>query len=122
LKYEYGTSLPRPFRGADGGAEVQGRTGVRIAWATLAVYWGLVSTGFALRAVNGSAVDFVDELVPRVAWGAYPTVGALIVARQPRNPVGWLCCAVGLLLGPAFLAKTMAGMPWSTSQAPCREG
>jgi hypothetical protein len=40
--------------------------------------------------------------------GAYPTVGAVIVARRPRNPVGWLCCAVGLLLGPAFLGQDYA--------------
>src|SRR6266511_1450742 len=40
--------------------------------------------------------------------GAYPTVGAVIVARRPRNPVGWLCCAVGLLLGPAFFGQDYA--------------
>jgi signal transduction histidine kinase len=27
----------------------------------------------------------------------YPTIGALIVARLPRNPVGWIFCGVGLL-------------------------
>jgi hypothetical protein len=35
-------------------------------------------------------------------------VGAVIVARRPRNPVGWLCCAVGLLLGPAFFGQDYA--------------
>jgi hypothetical protein len=28
---------------------------------------------------------------------AYPAVGALIASRLPRNPIGWLFCAVGLL-------------------------
>ncbi len=27
----------------------------------------------------------------------YPTIGALIVTRLPRNPVGWIFCGVGLL-------------------------
>jgi hypothetical protein len=35
-------------------------------------------------------------------------VGAVIVARQPRNRIGWLCCAVGLLVGPAFLGQAYA--------------
>jgi hypothetical protein len=35
-------------------------------------------------------------------------VGAVIVARRPRNPVGWLCCAVGLLTGPAFFGQDYA--------------
>jgi hypothetical protein len=35
-------------------------------------------------------------------------VGAVIVVRQPRNRIGWLCCAVGLLIGPAFLAQAYA--------------
>jgi hypothetical protein len=25
------------------------------------------------------------------------TVGAVVVSRQPRNTIGWLCCVVGLL-------------------------
>jgi len=26
----------------------------------------------------------------------YPTIGALIVSRLPRNPIGWIFCGVGL--------------------------
>jgi hypothetical protein len=35
----------------------------------------------------------IPALVP-----AYATVGALVVARQPGNPVGWLCLALGALV------------------------
>jgi hypothetical protein len=28
----------------------------------------------------------------------YPTVGALIASRRPRNPIGWLFCLVGLMV------------------------
>jgi hypothetical protein len=32
----------------------------------------------------------------------------VIVARRPHNRIGWLCCAVGLLLGPAFFGQDYA--------------
>src|SRR5215210_2795424 len=35
----------------------------------------------------------IPALVP-----AYATVGALVVARRPGNPVGWLCLALGALV------------------------
>src|SRR5215207_10936662 len=28
---------------------------------------------------------------------AFPLVGALIASRRPRNPIGWICLAAGLL-------------------------
>jgi signal transduction histidine kinase len=35
---------------------------------------------------------------------AYPVVGALVAARHPRNAIGWLFCAVGLLWAISFFA------------------
>jgi hypothetical protein len=35
---------------------------------------------------------------PAVLMLAYPTVGALIASRRPRNPIGWLFCLVGLVV------------------------
>jgi hypothetical protein len=32
-----------------------------------------------------------------VLFLVYPTVGALVASRRPRNPVGWILCGVGLL-------------------------
>jgi hypothetical protein len=79
-----------------------------MAAATLVAYWGLAVAGFLLRAINDPAVDLAAEVTARIGWGAYPTAGAVIVARQPRNRVGWLCCMVGLLLGPAFFGQDYA--------------
>ena len=47
---------------------------------------------------------------------AYAAVGALIVGRQPRNAVGWLFCAVGLVLG-----ATRPGRRRSRSTRPTRD-
>jgi len=30
---------------------------------------------------------------------AYPTVGAVVASRRPKNPIGWILSAVGLVLG-----------------------
>jgi hypothetical protein len=79
-----------------------------VAWATLVVYWGCVGAGFLLRVLNDPAFPVWGQLFERVTWGAWPTVGAVIVAHRPRNRIGWLCSAVGLLVGPAFLAQDYA--------------
>jgi hypothetical protein len=83
-------------------------SGVWLAMATLMAYWGLAGIGFLLRVLYDPAVNVADELVWRIGWGAYPTVGAVIVARQPHNRVAWLCCAIGFLLGPAFFGQDYA--------------
>jgi hypothetical protein len=35
---------------------------------------------------------------PAVLMLVYPTVGALIASRRPRNPIGWLFCLVGFVV------------------------
>ena len=44
-----------------------------------------------------------------VAFLVYPTVGAVVASRRPKNPVGWILCGVGLLLGSQGFAVTYAG-------------
>jgi signal transduction histidine kinase len=42
-------------------------------------------------------------VLPAVLSLAYPTVGALIISRHPRNPIGWLFCAAGfVVIGLSF--------------------
>jgi hypothetical protein len=88
--------------------DARGQAAAWVGWAILATYWGLAGASFLLRAINDPTADIAGAVLSRFGWGAYPTVGAVIVARRPRNPVGWLCCAVGLLLGPAFLGQDYA--------------
>ncbi|HTD19101.1 MAG TPA: hypothetical protein VK667_06165 [Ktedonobacteraceae bacterium] len=44
------------------------------------------------------AVLYQAVLTPLIS-PAYATVGAIVAARRPNNSVGWLCLAVGLLVG-----------------------
>jgi signal transduction histidine kinase len=54
-----------------------------------------------------------------------PTIGAIIVSRLPRNPIGWILCGVGLLyqlrhfsLAYAdYALATNLGLPWGESLA-----
>jgi hypothetical protein len=39
----------------------------------------------------------IVDLLISVPFLAFPIVGALIASRRPRNPIGWICLAVGLL-------------------------
>jgi hypothetical protein len=39
----------------------------------------------------------IIDLLISVPFLAFPIVGALIASRRPRNPIGWICLAVGLL-------------------------
>jgi hypothetical protein len=36
---------------------------------------------------------------------ALGVIGAVVASRQPRNPVGWLLCAIPLSLGPTMIAS-----------------
>jgi hypothetical protein len=44
----------------------------------------------------GASVTLIDMLTS-VPVLAFPLVGALIASRRPRNPIGWVCLAEGLL-------------------------
>jgi hypothetical protein len=100
----------------------KGHVAAWVAWGICGFYWVAVGVGFMLRALSDPRFSAGDELSWRVGFGAYPTVGALILARQPRNRIGWLCCAVGLLVGPAPSPKRLPGTRWSTGQARCPAG
>jgi hypothetical protein len=83
-------------------------TAARLAWSL----WGLVIVlavaSFILRhwIAPQSQHQGTWQLEDILWWSvlipalvpAYATVGALVVARRPGNPVGWLCLALGALV------------------------
>lgn len=64
----------------------------RLVWILVAIQF-LASSVVVVTAISSSGGQ-VSEILSALAWGFLPTVlvlvGALIVARQPRNTVGWL--------------------------------
>jgi len=57
------------------------------------------------RTVPGTG-QFFDPVMPGVALG-FPGIGALIVSRRPRQPLGWLFCE-SVLVAVAFFAEQYA--------------
>jgi hypothetical protein len=70
-----------------------------LAWAVCALSLTLKALDFLLIAMNVSlktpAYVFWPELTS-LAVG-YSVIGAIIASRLPNHPIGWLCCAIGLI-------------------------
>ena len=51
----------------------------------------------------------LSELLIYVPFLAFPIVGSLIASRHPRNPVGWICLAIGLFWMEGSLEDSIPG-------------
>jgi two-component system NarL family sensor kinase len=75
------------------------RTARWIAWSLVALYITLATHGLILQSLSDTsytniAFPVLLAIIPVIA--IWPVIGALIISRHPRHPVGWLLC-VGLL-------------------------
>src|SRR5262245_23757778 len=102
----------------------EGRRMQRIDPARL-LAWLLVALALVL-ALAGLAASFIDDPAPThllfgpIAAIAYALVGGLAAMRQPRNPIGWLFCAVGLSAGLTLLAVNETALcRWSGAFPSC---
>ena len=73
-----------------------------LAWSIVIIFLFLAAVGITLQALADSAFSgislpiLVIVLILSMLW---PIIGALIVSRHPRHPVGWLLC-LGVITGP----------------------
>jgi len=74
----------------------------RLAWCLWGVCLLLTAVGLVFLALNGTNIS-PNSLGSRladtafgVAFLTFPTVGAAIASRLPRNPIGWLFLGAGL--------------------------
>jgi hypothetical protein len=73
--------------------------------------WALAGLSVAMFAANVVLYFLTRSVQPPSSWGtgglsiillfllpflAFPLVGALIASRRPKNPIGWICLAVGI--------------------------
>jgi hypothetical protein len=89
-----------------------------LAWALCALTLMLTAINFLLIALNVSsnvpAYVFWPELTS-IAVG-YSVIGAVIASRLPNHPIGWLCCAIGLIaavdhFGGEYALYTLLALP-----------
>lgn len=83
-----------------GGVRMSKRVAVRLAWTLCAFIVALSAIGLALTLPGPNAPRLAPALVKTVLEAFVPmvfgVVGALIVAHQPRNTIGWLLMVIAL--------------------------
>ena len=89
----------------------------RLAWSLWAACVALMALALLLEFLTYDVTytaTRIDDWIPGIAVPlgilslVYPTIGALIVSRLPRNPIGWLFCGVGLLYAIGRFAQAYA--------------
>jgi hypothetical protein len=78
----------------------------RVGCSLVALYVVLVAIGLRLQGTVGVIAISDGWLYASLLWGT--VVGALIVGRQPRHPIGWLFMIVGLSYAAGLLAQQYA--------------
>ncbi len=92
------------------------RPGSALAGGMLIVYAICMSGAMFLAVQNGNTG--VDTTPFLLGFTAFVSVGALIVARRPGNPLGWIFSAVGLLAATGLLAQEYAEYSYVTKPGP----
>ena len=82
------------------------RPAARLAWPACGLTLALLVGGLLLPADTPAGVV---DLAPVALWAAAnAVVGAVVAARRPENPIGWLLSASGLLVGVGTFAGQYA--------------
>ena len=98
--------MTKSTRGEDAGSRrMSYRAAAWLAWLLAALSVALFVANVVLyfvapsvqSASNWGILGTVGDMLVFVSFLAFPIVGALIASKHPRNPVGWICLADGLL-------------------------
>ena len=82
-----------------------------LAWAGVATAAVLTGAGLTFMALNlaGDRVDTSDAIDPSIVWiAAFTVVGAVVGARRPSNPIGWIFLGSGIGWAVFYLATQYA--------------
>jgi hypothetical protein len=90
-----------------------------VAWLVVLLYVVGICTNFWFE----SRLQLLDEnlfegVALIVGFGAFAVVGALLVAKKPANPIGWIMAAVGLMVGIFPAGDSYAAYVMTTSGHP----
>jgi hypothetical protein len=87
-----------------------------VAWSMLAIYALAWAIAIPLMVANGipeqEEPGFIVALA--AAFTAFTVVGAVIVAHRPRNAIGWIFSAIGLLAATGMLTMEYAAYAYVT--------
>jgi MFS family permease len=95
-----------------GGADVSRRTAARLGWSLFGLSVLLLGVAFLLSLRRPQYSDLLattgELLFGLVIVLSFGWFGALIVARQPRQPIGWILCALAGTIALTFFANEYA--------------
>jgi len=71
----------------------------RLAWSVCALSLALTALSFLLIALilSLNAPIYFYWLEPATIAVGYSVIGAIIASRLPNHPIGWICCAIGVM-------------------------
>ena len=71
----------------------------RLAWSVCALSLALTALSFLLIALilSLNAPIYFYWLEPAAIAVGYSVIGAIIASRLPNHPIGWICCAIGVM-------------------------
>ena len=87
------------------------RTAARLGWSLFGLSALLLAVAFLLNLGRPQYPDLLattGELLFGLVLLVFGWFGALIVARQPRQPIGWVLCALAGTLALTFFANEYA--------------
>ena len=89
-----------------------------MAWLVVPVYVaGIAATAWLERLAGLGFEGPVEDVMLSVGFGMFAVVGALLVAKRPGNPIGWIMSATTLIAVVAAL-ETYAAYVMTTSGQP----
>jgi cytochrome b subunit of formate dehydrogenase len=90
---------------------MSGRITALLAWSACALSLALTAMSLLLLSLTefhpDVPIDYYWLENTAVAVG-YSTVGAMLASRLPKNPIGWLFCAIGLSFGVVHFSAEYA--------------
>lgn len=92
----------------------------RVGWlaAGVVVLVFVVGAGFSTWLQVASGQARLEDLPKVLGFAGFAVVGAVLVARRPEHPIGWLLATIGVLVGVVTPAETWAGHQVRATGAP----
>ena len=72
-----------------------------LAWSFVGIYFFLESVGLMLQVFVDSyfaGVELSGHILESVALTVWVIVGALLVSRKPKHPIGWILCIIPIVV------------------------
>jgi hypothetical protein len=90
-----------------------------LAWSVMPVFFaGIVTMILLQRRLGVHSENPIEDASLFLGFGAFAAVGSILMAKRPRNPIGWIMAAAGLMVGVFPAGDAYAAYVMSSSGRP----